>query len=263
MLNNLVLTSIETIAGFGVRDGKFRFLLDEVTGWTLENTQENNPVTGKNGGRIATLKKNKAVKVSATNAMINTGLMAVDTGSEVREGESTLLHIETLTVSDHKAITTYKAVGEVGSEIKECYIVDSNGIAGQSLEQDASAAAGKYAYAPATKELTFHTDVEDGTKVAVFYMRKVEAATIASNDPNSYSEECTLYITGLGQDPCKKEYLVQVIIYAADFTGNFNIEFSDSAPTHGFEAESVKYGCGTNQNYWDFIMIPSDAEDAE
>ena len=75
VVNDLSITSLETIMCFGINGGAHRFTLDELQNATIGNTQENTALTGKGGRTIGQLKRNKAVKVSGTNGMVSMGLV--------------------------------------------------------------------------------------------------------------------------------------------------------------------------------------------
>ena len=105
-----------------------------------------------------------------------------------------------LTVKSNAATTLYKAVGTTGAEIEALYTKNSDGTMGDKLEQDATTSAGKFAYTPDTKALTF-TGIDDGTEIVVFYKRKI-TADVLENNSEHYSGKCALYVDALGEDKC-------------------------------------------------------------
>ena len=129
------------------------------------------------------------------------------------------------------------------------------------LEQAEAAAAGKFAYNPASKELTFHSDVPVGTEIVVYYKRKIVADTM-DNDSDVYSEKCMMYIDALGEDKCSNVYRVQIFIPKADFSGEFSIEMGDNQSVHAFEAESLAGACGAGSKLWNYTIFGVDTEDA-
>ena len=131
------------------------------------------------------------------------------------------------------------------------------------LTQDATAAAGKFAYDPTTKELTFHEDdaIADGTSIVVYYIRNVEGDVI-SNISDNYSETVEMYVDALAEDKCHNIYHVQFYIPYADFTGAFDLAFGDSQTTHGFEATSLASACTNGgTKFWDMTVF-GEQEDA-
>lgn len=264
---DISITSLETIKAYGL-DGTPRFILDELQNARIANTQEKEDITGKGGRKLNSLKKNKAVTVSGTNGLVSGGLLEAQTGGVFESKNSTpVAWTDYLTISSNEATTNYKAVGTAGAEIEGLYIKNSNGTMGAKLEQAATAAAGKFAYAPATKKLTFNSgDYTDGTEIVVFYTRNI-AGSVITNDSETYSEKLSLYIDAFGEDMCNNTYRIQFYIPRADFSGDFDIELGDNQTVHAFEAESLSGGgCGALANsgaLWTYTIFDGEAADAE
>ena len=265
VVNDLIITSLETIMAFGINGGAHKFTLDELQNATIANSQDNTALTGKGGRTIGQLKRNKSVTVSGTNGMVSMGLVEANVGSAGEHKASTPVKVpDYLTVTDNKAVTTYKAVGTAGNEIQEVVVKNSNGTINKRLTQDATASEGKFAYDPATKELTFADgEVENGTAIVVYYIRNIEGDVI-SNISDNYSETLELYVDALAKDKCQNIYHVQFYIPYADFTGTFDLAMGDSQTTHGFEATSIASACTNGgTKFWDLTVFGEDAEDAD
>lgn len=125
-----------------------------------------------------------------------------------------------------------------------------------------AAAAGKFAYAPASKAITFHTDVADGTEVVVYYKRRIKA-DVLNNESDVYSEKCTLYVDALGEDKCGNVYRIQFFIPKADFSGEFSLEMGENQTAHAFEAESLAGACGAGGSLWTYTVFGVNTADAE
>lgn len=259
-INDLTITSLETITGFALNTGAYLFTLDELQDATIANTQDTQDITGKGGRKLAKLKRNKAVTISGNNGMVSGGLLEMQTGSSFTNGATEIVHADYLTVKDNKATTSFKAIGTTGAEIIDLFIRNSDGTRGDSLEQAATAASGKFAYAPATKELTF-TGVTDGTEIVVHYTRKI-VADVLKNESDVYSGKCSLYIDAYAENKCGKVYHVQFYIPKADFSGEFSIEMGDNQTVHAFEAEALAGACGAGGVLWTYTVFGDDTEDA-
>lgn len=264
---DITITSIETITGFGVTTGAYLFTLDEIQDATINNTQDTQEITGKNGRKLSNLKRTKGVTISGTNGMLNAGLLEAQTGGSFESKATNVLwtdYLTTVTESNTTVATTsYKAIGTAGAEIEELYIKNSDGTLGVELTQAATAAAGKFAYDPATKKLTFHTDVDAGKEIVVIYKRKI-TANVLSNDSDKFSTKATLYVDALGEDKCGNVYRVQFFIPKADFSGEFSIEMGDNQTTHEFEAESLAGSCvaGNSGALWTYTVFGVNTADA-
>lgn len=259
-INDLAITSLETITAFDVTTGSYIFTLDELQNASIAQAQETTDITGKQGRVISTLKKNKTVTVSGTNGLVSGGLLETQTGGSFTNKATEVLWADYLTVASGEATTSYKAIGTTGAEIEALYIKNSDGTLGTKLEQASTAAAGKFAYAPATKKLTFHTDVAAGSEVIVYYKRKI-TADVLDNEASTYSGKLTLYIDALAEDKCGNIYRVQFYIPKADFSGEFTLELGDNQTTHAFEAKALAGGCGGNGQLWSYTVFGSDTAD--
>lgn len=260
-INNLTITSIETITAFDIRTGNFKFVLDELQDATIAQTQDEAEITGKGGRRINTIKRNKAVTISGTNGFMSTGLMEMQTGVTFENGVAEIKWVDHLTVNSHTATTAYKAVGTTGKEITALYIKDGSDNVQETLTQAASTGAGKFTYAPASKLLTFDNAVADGTEIVVYYNRKVEADTL-TNSSDKYSDKCVLYVDAIGEDKCANLYHVQFYIPKADFSGEFNLEMGGDQSVHAFEANALAGACGTSGEFYKCIIFGQNAADA-
>ena len=251
-VSKLIITVVAQITAFN-NAGELEFIMDEIQEGSIQNSQEKSDITGRNGRKIASLKKNKAVTVSATNGVLVGGALAAQTGTEIEQGTFKVRITDVMTVNSNKCTTSKTAVGTVGDEIGTIYLKNTNGSLGTKLEQDATAADGKFTYDPATKEITVD-GIADGTEIAAFYDIEVESAKI-SNDSEKYSKVLKLYIDVALQDPCDVEYSGQVIIQRADVSGEFELSIGGDNFAHSFEAESLAGGCTTNSTkLWDLIV---------
>lgn len=261
VVQDITITSLETINAFDVTTGAYLYTLDELQSATIENSQETTDITGKQGRKLSTLKRNKAVKISGTNGLVSGGLMESQTGGTFENKATEVQWTDYLTVgATHKATTSYKAIGTAGAEIEALFVRGTDGTLGTELTQASTAASGKFAYDPSTKELTFHTDIVEGTEVVVFYKRKI-TANVIENKSDVYSKKCTLYIDALGEDKCNNVYRVQFFIPKADFSGNFSFEMGDNQTVHSFEAEALAGACGAGGNFWTYTVFGANTAD--
>lgn len=261
-INDIAITSLETITAFAIGTGNYMFTLDELQNATIANSQEKTDITGKNGRKLTSLKRNKAVTISGTNGLLSGGLLEMQTGGKFENKATEALWTDYPVVANGKALTTYKAVGTAGAEIISVRVKNADGTIGAELEQAASASAGKFAYNPSSKEITLHTDIADGTELAVYYKRLI-MADVLSNDSDIYSGKCSLYIDALAEDKCANVYRVQFYIPKADFSGEFSIELGGDQAVHAFEAEALAGACGAGGSLWTYTIFGANATDAQ
>lgn len=259
-INDITITSLETITAFDIVTGNYKFTLDELQNATVAQSQESTEITGKAGRKLATLKRNKAVTISGTNGLVSGGLLEMQTGGTFENKATEVLWTDYLTVTDGAAATAYKAVGTTGAEIEALYVKNADGTLGTALEQGDAAAAGVFTYAPATKALAFHTDVVDGTEIVVYYKRKIQA-DVLENESDNYSGKCALFIDALAEDKCSNVYRIQFYIPKADFSGEFSFEMGDNQTVHAFEAEALAGACGAGGALWTYTIFGANAAD--
>lgn len=262
-LKDITITSLETITAFDVVTGNYLWTLDELQNTTIANSEETTDITGKGGRRLAQLKRNKSMTISGNNGLVSGGLLATQTGGELVNKTTQVQWTDYLVVTSNTATTSYKAVGTAGAEIEGLYIRNTDGTLGNQLEQDSAAAEGKFAYAPATKALTF-SGLADNTEIIVFYKRQI-VADVLENNSDVYSGKATLYIDAMAEDKCANVFRIQFYVPKADFSGEFSIEMGDNQTVHAFEAISLASSCfstGGKALLWTYTIFGEDTEDA-
>ena len=262
---DITITSLETITAFDIVTGNFKFMLDELQSASIAQSEDKVDITGKQGRKLNSLKRNKAVTISGTNGLVSGGMLAVQVGSESDEGfehksATPVKWMDDLFVTSNAATTNYIAVGETNHEIERVYLKNSNGTLGSVLTQAASADTTHFTYDPTTKVLGF-SDLADNTEIAVFYTRQIEA-DILENDSGNYAGKVALYIDAFGEDKCANIYRVQFYIPKADFSGNFTFDMGDNQSVHSFEAEALSGACGTSGLYWTCTVFGENTDDA-
>lgn len=259
---DLAPTSLETITAFDVVTGSYLFTMDELQNATLAQGEEKIDITGKQGRKLTSLKRNKTLTISGSNGMLSAGMLELQTGSKFKAEATEVMWCDYLTVSGNAAATTYTAVGTTGNEVAEILVKDSNGIVVKTLTQSDAVAEGKFTYDPATKALAFNADeVKDGTEIVANYMRKIDAQVL-ENMSDVYSGKAILYVDLLAEDKCANVYRVQIKVPKADFSGEFSLEFGDNQTVHNFEAEGLAGSCGAGGMMWSWTVFGANAEDA-
>lgn len=259
--NDLAITSLDDVMVCTLTD-EFMFIMDELHNLSINQTQEKQDIIGKNGRKLNSLKKNKAVTVSGTNGLISAGMVGVQTGTDFAEEKTTIKWTERKTVTSGAVSTDYVATGVVGNEIGKIYLIGANGVGVKEFVQGAELSAGVFTYDPKTKEIEFFEgDVADESEIAYYYNRTI-VAPVHKNMSDKYSGKCKLYINGLAEDKCSNIYKIQFCIPKADLKGEFGMEMGGDQSVHNFEAESLAGACGTGGELWSWVVFGVDTEDA-
>ena len=262
-MKDLTITSLETITGFGITSGEYLFTLDELQSASIAQSEEKTDITGKQGRKLSTLKRNKAVTVSGANGLVSGGLIEMQTGSTFANKATKVMWTDYITVNTTDGTkTTYVAVGTAGAEITGLYKRNSDGTLGSEFVQVASSpTTGKFTYDPTTKALGFYSgDVTTGDELVAFYQRNI-TADVLENKSDVYSSKCSLYIDALAEDKCANVYRVQFYIPKADFSGEFTLEMGDNQTVHNFEADALAGACGTSGAFWTYTVFGANTAD--
>ena len=259
IIGQYTITSLETITKYDLQTGDFCFLMDELQNASIANSEDKQDITGKGGRKITSLKRNKACTVSGTSGLIVNGLMEEQTGGAFSDSETTIRYMDYLTVNGDKATTSYAATGTAGDEVGVVFVHNGDGTLGTKYTQDATAGAGKFAYNPESKEISFNSgDVADGTEIFVCYDRKVNGSTL-KNMSDVYSKKGEYFIDCLGEDKCGKVFHIQIHIPKGDMSGNFEIALGENQAVHNFEIEALAGACGTSGAFWEYTVFTDDA----
>lgn len=128
--------------------------------------------------------------VQLTNMITNYSTYIVSNGGDSIPIKRS--YIDSLSVTDNTAQTTYTAVGDEGEEITALYVKGKDGIYLRQLTQvkeEASLTLGTFLYNADTKTITFYSgELEDETGIAVFYSQE---------DSTSAQSEEVILITDL------------------------------------------------------------------
>lgn len=259
---DLAPTSLETITAFDVVTGGYLFTMDELQNASLAQGEEKIDITGKQGRKLTSLKRNKTLTISGSNGMLSAGMLELQTGSKFKSEATEVMWYDYLNVLDNKATTTFTAVGDEGNEIAEILVKDGNGIVVNTLVQSANVDAGKFTYDPATKVIAFNDgELANGTEIVANYQRKIQA-NVLENMSDVYSGKAVLYVDLMAEDKCSNVYRVQIKVPKADFSGEFSLEFGDNQTVHNFEAEGLAGACGAGGMLWSWTVFGANAEDA-
>lgn len=252
-IGDLTITELVYINAFDINTGEFLFCLGELQNAKIANAQDKADITGRQGRKLNSLKRNKTAVVSGTNGVVSNGMLATQVGNDfVSKDDAPIMWPETVTVSNNTATISFAPVGATGDEVPYAYVKDSSGVYTTKLEQSDAAASGKYSFEPSTKAITF-SGLADGTVVDVFYKRAV-SGSVLSNYSDKYSKKAELYIDALAEDSCTKVYRVQFHIPKADFSGDFDFEMGDNQTVHAFEAESLAGACNSAGELWTYTV---------
>lgn len=266
-IKDLAITSLETISVFDMA-GNYLFTMDELQNATISQGQEKVDITGKQGRKITSLKRNKTVTISGTNGIVSAGLLGMQVGTEFEEGSHDILWTDhTMVVKNGTegeanaliATTQYAPKSEPG-EIFEIYIKNSDNTLGKKLEISTAPASGKFAVDGS--KVTFFggegdtpADVKVGDELVAYYKRTVEDSLMLENLSDKYSSKGQVYIDAIAEDKCANIYHVQYYIPKGDFNGEFEFAMGDDQTVQAFEIEALAGGCSGSSAFWTLTVF--------
>ena len=258
-IDKFTITSWDQMVGWDRAVGSLELIMDELTDFTLANSEEQTDITGKGGRVISRLKKNKAVTGSGTNGMLSGGALAAMVGAEIEDGEYPHQYTDAVVVTANTAKINDKAIGAPGNEIGTIYVRDDQQAyisGGKKLTQVAETPkTGEFTYNPENQTITFFEgDVPDGTEVIMFYDVMSKGKKI-SNNADNYSKTLKVVIDVTCQDACDNVFHGQFLCERADFNGTFDITGGSDPSTQAFEFTSLPNLCTGKSDLWDFIVF--------
>lgn len=206
----------------------------------------------------------KRARIEIQKATWNTDVVATQVGTTTIIGSNknaVKYEIKEVSTAD-EITTTFTALGTVGAEIGFVYILNSDGSFKTTLEQAAAVAAGKIAYAPLTKKITFNTgEAPIGTKVAFAY--KFDAGTSAKTikvETDKFPPLVKATAFGLIKDLCTGELFQMELVGQAQVDPNWNWDLGAEAEpsVQNFNLEFTK-GCLNNSLYDIIVYNEEDA----
>lgn len=265
-INDFTITEFIDFEAYLRGNGMLDFRLEDLQNFTLNATQDKNPLTGKNGRVIGYKKTNKAITGEGTYGMISAGLMKTQTGGEITNGTYNVKKSELKAVSGATLVTDAKAVGTEGAEIGFIKVLAENGAVAATYEQATTADATHFSYDPETKTITLPVDADtaviaDGTKVIYAYERTVEGTKV-TNPSDTFSEVREVWIHCFGTDACDNEYYAAIYIPRADFSGEFSLELGGDQTVHNFSLDGMVDLCnptGAGNNLFELIIYTDGA----
>lgn len=263
VIDGFTITELVRLFAFNRVSNVCELYLTELKSTKVSNTEDTVDITGKGDRILKQIRKNKGVSVSGESAYISGGLMAAQTGAEEEAGEvevefPDVIDVTATIVSDKKLTTTFKAIGTEGAEIKDVRIMsDNGGLIINNFKQGSVADENTYAYNPTSKELTLPTNMklEVGKKIVVFYTYKANGTKVV-NKSDEFGKTLYTVIDCVGSDVCDNEYKCQIIIYRAQFSGEFEIDMGGNQTLHSFSATSLVDTCAktSTNGLWEFIV---------
>lgn len=247
VINDFTVTEYDVLEGYSRTDSDLVLRLEDMTDFTLSQSEDSTDLTGKNGRKIGKKKTGKTLTGSGTYALLSAGLLKVQTGGEITTGTQVVRKSELKTVSGATLVTDATAIGTAGAEIPFLKTVAKNGAIVDVYTQAATADATHYAYDPTTKTITLPIDgsdavIADGTTVMYAYEREVQG-TMVTDPSDKFGDTLEVWVHVFGKDACDNKYFASIVIPRADFSSEFEFDLGGDQITHNFSFEALADLC--------------------
>lgn len=206
---------------------------------------------GFGNAKLVGFSSNREAKITLEDAIFDVEALAMITGNEIKRTATEVDAQDILTVDGSNSVTLTKKIE--GAPITVALLND-DGTLGDKLQKDDSASAGKYSISGQT--ITFHTDVEEGTKVKVFYVTKTSAdASSIRVTTDAFGKSFRVVGDIIVRDEyTQKDFAGQLRIPVAKFEDNFSLSLaSDGDPaTLSLPLEILK--SPTSTDMWELVI---------
>lgn len=253
-VDNLMITSLETITAFSLGTDEYLFTLDELTEAKLTQSQDSNDIVGARGAVLGKLKTTKKVTGTATNGLLSLPALAADLGGGVKRDQSVSFRWKDVcAVASNAATLKYTPAS---SELFGVYMLNADNTLGKKFEQVSATPATGQVKVSGTTLTFFEGDLSEGDKIVCYYDRTVTGATVVENEGGKLSKDVHMVIDALAEDTACNQYYVQIDIPKAALSGSNEIGGGDSQMMHSIEWEALASKCGgTSNRYWSYIVV--------
>ena len=254
-IDNLVIDRALSGSMIDRSSGEALYSLNQIADPSLECTGETVYVTDALGVRVAAFDRSKEATLTGTNAFFNLGLAASQFGAKKKVASASEKHIvpvrEALVVNAEHKVTLSNT--PVATEVISVNLATKDGGITQTLAKADQAAAGKFAIDD--DEITFHTDVDEGTNVIVLYKKESESAVTIENKANAFTQGGEFWLEVLFCDICDTnvKYHGFLVFPNGKMTNETTIDFNNEA-THGFTIEAMQDYCDNDKKLF-YIVV--------
>ena len=247
-------------------NGNLLYRMPQLSEATIDVTAEEKTATDKNGTIIKKSYRAKAVSLTATNAHLDLNAYAATTGSDkvVASASSKIVAPKFLLIDSAEAsvvltdtpkddVVSVTAIGYTGGKIKT-----------YTLASDSTATADSFAYAKASKTVTFPTgvDTEEVAQFLVRYEYETEAGVLVENRSDKYPKSVKLTLQALCYDECHTDVLRLAYIIFPNFqvSPETSLQMTTDA-TFDYKGDAQVDYCSKNKRLYYIVMADGDIQE--
>lgn len=256
-IDNLVINRVVRGTLFDKSTNEVLVSINQISDASLECSGEQVYATDALGQRIAAFDRSKEATFSASNALINFGLMAAQFGSDAEYATST----EKMVVPKFELIevtgdATKITLAEMPATDSVKYIYSTHADKSKGIQYPLGSVASETEFAISGKEITLPLEqFVAGDRVAIWYEIESENAQRIINSTATFAKGGRFVLEVLACDVCdvNTEYYAYVIFNNAKFDNNTTIDFNTEA-TQAFTINALQDYCSASNELFEIII---------
>ena len=233
--------------------------ISDLTNVSITGSQETVWAQGTDGERLVGFDINKVAGLTATNGTVNTDILALQVGSEVKKvtnGNGILLRekIKVTAEGQTTVVFPHAVSGSTGNEIGFIYKADKYGDPMNEFKyaQAAAASSTEFAYDTSTKTITLPTDAfAKDDVIIVDYRPTFSEYKELKNKSTSFSQTCEIIVDAWFTDLCDNTDIpLQLYLSKGKFAGNIDLAWGNAAAVQNITIEAMSNICDEDKSLW-------------
>ena len=258
-VNNFIIDHVIRGAMLSQTDNSVLWSVNQITDPSLSITSETAEAVDALGTPIATFNRAKSAEFSASNSIIDLGLLAGQQGrdKEIASAGTTITTpaFETITVPSPNT-TSVQLAHTPNKNPSVIYKLNGDDTLGEKMEYAAEATTGKFTYSDGS--ITFPTDATVGDEYFVIYEYEAESAVAVTGDAINFPKTGKFVMEVLGTDVCDQRKLIYAYVEFpnAKLSTDFDLSFTTDT-THPFTIQCMQSYCDREKVLFR-IIIPNE-----
>lgn len=260
-IENLVINRVVRGTLFDKSTSEVIVSVDQIMDASLECAGEQVFVTDALGQNIAAFDRSKTATFTASNAILNFGLMAAQFGSDKEVADENnkqvvpAFDLAEVEVTED-GVATAELNYEPASALKYVYSTHTDKSKNKKYTLEGVAEEGEATFTISGKVITLPAaDFAAGDLVAVWYDRETERAVSIKNTTTNFAKGGKFVLEVLVCDVCDTnlEYYAYIIFNNAKMDNNLTIEFSNEARQE-FTINAMQDYCSANNELFTIVV---------
>lgn len=289
--DKMIIESIDEVYCFDKETDDLLFFFDQIKSGEITSESDVVYAEGRQGVQLAAFDRNKTAGFTCENGYVQAGAIAVQLGSDLKNGETSYEVMETLdsaTSGTPAAPTGVFTLSEQATDgVTGVYLLGDDDTASERLANTGySLSTSDYKTLTVSAVTTYEVDNATGTyylvngeytttepdgtytgdmykavstypaKVLVHYVSSTAKGKKIINAGDKFSKNIKLVINFVAQDPCGgSKYLMQCVMPNAKASGTFSLSAGDDPAVHNFEASALLDVCSKDKELFYIVMV--------